>query len=1066
MLRKSIEPRPRSVACRDGRPHSQALEFSRIPLRGAWVAACVAVLCLAVLSASAHGADDYSTPDYLEGPGVMFRGAISAGQGIPQIQSILPVELFPYYFAEQSLFFSDLRFFPTSSLTVGGNAGLGYRYYSEGLDRVFGASGWYDGDNTRSVLFQQAGINLESLSQDFDFRANVYLPVGPTTRQTGLTLLNNSTAFSGNNLVYSQYRSWYASLMGFDMEVGIPIPGEIPEGMGARVFGGGYHYQDNSGNSINGASARMQANLVAGLDAQIQVTYDNFFQTRLFGGLSWTFGALHRSEMKQTTAYGRMGEHVNRNYTVVAQGHNAVENVTAINPATGRPYTFAHVAADPPPTGPLGSPGNPYTTLGAATASGADIVYVHAGSIFNNQATVTLAPNQRVLGDGPGAQYFIQVPQLGIVQLPHAGSGGFPLINGSLGDAVVLASNSQLSGFSITNAAGNGVVGNGVQNVVLSNLSIDHAGQSGILLANVPGTAGPISLTNVGVSNSSGAGISIQNNAGLVQFLSNTTVVNPGAAGIDINGGGGQTLFADTTTVSGAVGDAVSIRNLPAGATTVSFNNLSIDHRQGMGLDINNSSGTVNVTGTMNITNENAAGATALNIVNSAGNTNFTGVNVVAATGNPGVNLQTDTGTTTFNTLNITSQNGTALAANSAGNLIINAAVNNSVNLNQGGTINAVGGTAIQIANTSVNINFQSVSSSNAATGISLVNTNGLFAVFGNGTAASAGTIQSDTTGIFLQNTGQVGFQWLNLNANGVGIQASGVNDLIVSNSTITNSLGTGIAIQNSATLTVANSTFSGNGGPNVNATFGQLGSYNYAFSTNTLTAGAGGNIVMAVVSGGEGSTMNFSDQGDTLTNTSTGTAGISLTWNGTLAATVNQSLFTANGGGNTGLFVNNLSTSGMSAITMSNSGFQSNGGSDTAARLVTLGPSQINLTGNTLNFGAANDIGFRMSLGASSTVNLASNTLTDHVGGATGFRFDSLSGPGNVTVNNNLLTMFSGGSDQGIIFSSILNSSSPSPTLQLSGTSDNRIYNASTPFAVPFGTTSGGIFINGTVEN
>ncbi|HEY2252142.1 MAG TPA: hypothetical protein VGH74_13810, partial [Planctomycetaceae bacterium] len=463
---------------------------------------------------------------------------------------------------------------------------------------------------------------------------------------------------------------------------------------------------------------------------------------------------------------------------------------------------------------------------------------------------------------------------------------------------------------------------------------------------------------------------------------------------------------------------------------------------------------------------ENASGASALNIVNSGGNANVVGANITSATGAPAVNLQTNTGTTTFNTLNITSQNGTALAANNAGNLAINGAVDGNVNVNQGGVINAVNGTAIQIANTNVNINLQSVSSSNASTGINLVNTPGLFAVFGNGTAASAGTIQNDTTGIFLQNTGQVGFQWMNLNANGVGIQAIGVSDLVVSNSAITNSLGFGINAQNTQTMSVVASTFSGNGGSNINATFSQLGSYNYSFSGNSLTSGAGGNIVMAVLSGGEGSTMNFSDQGDTITNTSTGTAGISLSCNGNLTATVNQSLFTVSGGGNTGLFVNNASTSGMSTITMSNSGFQSNGGTDTAARIVTLGPSQINLTGNTINWGAANGMGFRMSLAASSTVNLASNTLTDNAGGATGFLFDSLSGPGNVTINNNLLTLFSGGTDRGIIFTSITNSALPSPTLQLSGTNDNRIYNAATPFSVPFGTTTGGIFINGTVEN
>jgi len=157
-----------------------------------------------------------------------------------------------------------------------------------------------------------------------------------------------------------------------------------------------------------------------------------------------------------------------------------------------------------------------------------------------------------------------------------------------------------------------------------------------------------------------------------------------------------------------------------------------------------------------------------------------------------------------------------------------------------------------------LNINLQSVSSNNASTGISLVSTSGLFALFGNGTAASAGTIQNDTTGIFLQNTGQTGFQWLNLNANGVGIQSAGVSDLVISNSTITNSLSYGINAQNTATMSIANSTFSGNGGANINGQFSQLGSYNYTFTTNTMTSGAGGNIILAVVSGGQGSTMNF----------------------------------------------------------------------------------------------------------------------------------------------------------------------------------------------------------------
>jgi hypothetical protein len=71
---------------------------------------------------------------------------------------------------------------------------------------------------------------------------------------------------------------------------------------------------------------------------------------------------------------------------------------------------------------------------------------------------------------------------------------------------------------------------------------------------------------------------------------------------------------------------------------------------------------------------------------------------------------------------------------------------------------------------------------------------------------------------------------------------------------------------------------------------------------------------------------------------------------------------------------------------------------------------------------------------------------------------FDSLTGPGNVTINNNLMNLFNSGTDRGFIFSSITN------TIQLSGTNDNRVYNAATPDFIPFGTTTGGFFVNGSI--
>src|SRR5437867_2942681 len=63
------------------------------------------------------------------GPGLQVRGGHIEGQGVPQDQSLTPVELFPFYLMDGSLFFSDVRFYATNDLLYGGNIGLGYRYF-------------------------------------------------------------------------------------------------------------------------------------------------------------------------------------------------------------------------------------------------------------------------------------------------------------------------------------------------------------------------------------------------------------------------------------------------------------------------------------------------------------------------------------------------------------------------------------------------------------------------------------------------------------------------------------------------------------------------------------------------------------------------------------------------------------------------------------------------------------------------------------------------------------------------------------------------------------------------
>ncbi len=995
------------------------------------LAALLLLSTLALAGTNSRAGADETTPDYMEGGGIMGRVDHIEGTGIPQIFPITPVQLFPFYIQDESMFFGDVRVFPTNYLTVGGNAGFGYRYYSEGLNRVFGISGWYDADNTRSVFLQQLGLSLETYAGPFDLRSNFYLPVGQTTRQSGLSLVPGTTQFQGDNLAYDQLRSYVVAMRGLDAEIGRLLPGEFCDEHGIRAYGGGYYYNNSQGDQITGASARIQANLIAGLDTQLQVTYDNFFKSRIFFGLSYTFGALHRSEMKQTTAYGRMGEHVTRNYTVVAEGHNKTEHVIAVDPATNSPYTFAHVVSSALPGGD-GSINSPFNSIAAAQLAGRNIVFVHAGSTFNTG--ITFNAGDRIFGDGGGIQHFLQVPQLGTLLLPQ-GAGALPVLNGVVGNAVVLANNTEFSGFTINNTSGNAVVGNNLQNVFLNDINIHSPTGDGIQLTN---TAGPVTIWNA-------------------------AVFNPGGSGINLQGGSGAIQFLGTTTVSGAGGPGVLINNL-ASAGTVSFADLGIDHRNGIGFQILNSPGTVNVNGTLNISNENNVTAAALDIENSSGNANFNTVNasnVIGATG--GVNLQTDSGTTSFSTLNIGSTNTliptTALVAINAGTLNVNPAVNNTANLSLGGTISVADGAAVNIQGTNLNANFNSISSNNApVAAISLLNTTGLFSVFGNGSgsAGSGGSITNAPTAILLQNTGTTGFGYMNLASNGVGIKALNVSSLAFSNSSLTNSTGLGMDLTNVQSLLVTNSTFSGNGAANIQAQFSQLGSYTYTLTNNAFTSAIADNVDLAVIAGGQGSTMNLFVQGDSFTNTHAGTAGLNLGWNGTLSAGIDTSTFVASGGMNTGVLIGNASTTGLSNISFTNSSFTSTGGTDTAFNLTTAGASQVTIFNDLAQLNAANDTAFQMSLAPSAIVNISSNTVNDTVGGATGILFSSIAGPGTFTINDNLMNLTTLGPDRGIIFSSVTG------TIQLIGTQNNVITNATTPDFFPVGSTTGHILLNG----
>ena len=1041
---------------------------------------------------------------------MQVRAAGISGQGPVQDLSIFPVEMFPFFLMDHQLYFADLRAFPTVDGTFGGNIGLGYRLYNPSLDRVFGISGWYDADGTRDPYFQQFGVSLETYGRWWDWRANVYVPFGQTFDQTSLGAIGNSARFVGNNVVYNELQGYIAAMTGFDMELGVPIPGKFAEAHNVRLYGGGYYYTDSQGDHITGGSARLQANLYEGIDGSVQVTNDNFFNTRAFLGISWTFGALHRSELSDPSQQSRLGEHVTRNYTVLAPTRSQVEpNVTAIDPITNSPYTVAHVnsAAAAGGTGTINSP---FQTIAAAQATGATIVFVHANSVFNGaDGTISMNAGQALLGDGAGLQHTLSVPT-GTIVLPHAnGSTSLPVLQSSTGDAITLASNAILSGFTINSPAGNGLFGNGVSNSIIENITINNAGNNGILLVNSANSVkilnttisgsqqdglwieggngnitftgtiagsqnydalvfaiggGTVDLTGMKLPGSDSQGVLLLNNAGTVDF-NNLTVLNSAGRGIDIENESGVVQFAGTTTVSGAAGESVSIFNQFANGS-VTFDNLSIDHREGTGLAIGNSAGTVAVTGTTNITNEIGSNASGISIGNSSVNTTFTGaVTVSNAATNPGVSLASNTGTTTFSTLNVTSVNGTGLFANDAGTLVINSAHTAGA----GGTISSVGGTAVDIESTNMNVYLAALSSNNAPVGLKLIGSSGTFFVTGNASNAvgTGGTIQDDTVGAILQNSGTIGLVGMTLTSNGVGVQAQNVQSLGLANTTISGSSSFGIDALNVGTLNLVTSTLTGNGAASIRSQYDQQGAYVVNLEGNTLSSTTADNLLIATMPSAEPSAMTLTVQNNAFTNGGSNTAGVNVAWNGTLDTTIASNTFAGTGGSNTGVLINNASSVYLSTILVQNNAFAANGGSDVAFHFITGGPASIGVTGNSVQFGASNGTGLEFSLGPSAAVTISNNSIYDNVGGATGMLFDSVTGPSLVGISNNSFSVPNGGGpDRGIIFSSVTDPVSGSTTymLNLSSAANNTISGAATPFSVPASTTTGGILINGTV--
>ncbi len=616
------------------------------------------------------------------GLGVSFRGGHTAGSTVGRDESITHIGLMPYISIDDGMLFGDSRLVRANEGGLAWSFGGGYRHYIADWDVVIGGNSYYDQDDITGADLKQWGAGAELLAHRWEARGNVYQTFGTTFDLVGQAIAPGSAAFAGNNITFTRIDTFAEALNGFDAEAGFLLPGELSERLDLRAFGGGYYYEGPNITGFSGWSTRLQADVGHWLELGLKLTDDKIFSTTLAFNATVHFGGFSSQEHTSKSAIQRFRDPVRRNMNIAATT-TGIDNPgqVATNPANGLPFTVAHVNSNDG-VGPFaGTVEDPFQLLTSGLGAGTDIVFVHAGSVFNAapQNIVSLLPNQKLIGEGfiqanRNTQTTVQVGALGNtlnLLLPSsptfAANPGFlrPILANTAGDAVTMATGSEFSGFIIDSPTGNGIFSNGASNTIINDVRIVNAGQSGISLLN---TAGTTSITNTTLISSAGAGdalfhvnggngqisfsatdtfllasitntsaqeaILIENMTGGRVDMSRSSVTDNGGLGVVIQNNTGGAATIDNPNLTNGIGSGISVLNSAGiyniSKTSAQLAQITIDNPANQGILISNMSGTVSFADDVLITSRNAEG---IDIGTSSGDVNFQGAVTVSGLG-------------------------------------------------------------------------------------------------------------------------------------------------------------------------------------------------------------------------------------------------------------------------------------------------------------------------------------------------------------------------------------------------------------------------------------------------
>jgi len=462
-----------------------------------------------------------------------YNGSGAGVDGNTSVDLRIPLNQTPenfFYLNPQVRIFNNGR--------IGSNLAVGYRSLNDVAKYVLGGYLAYDNRDAGAQFFQQISAGLELFAETWDMRLNTYLPVGKTNTQLSETLLNTGS-FQGNQFLIDRDRRFDAAMGGVELEAGTIIT--TGDAGYLRPYVGTYYY--TATNSIGALGIKGGLGYYGDLiNAGLSIQNDRIFGTSILFNIGVNFSNRSARRATPPTLLERMNEPLSRNSSVLVENQTVRDQLVAINPLTGQPYSFFIVADST--TGLSGNPNvvsfaNFSTAIANASAAGGNgIVYAYTptGSTAPTLGGFTIPDGVKVLSSAPAVVPLSYLAGTGGANLSNvplpANTGVYPIVN----DTVTLAAgtNQALAGFSINKnvntGANAGIIGNNnvsaliaYNNVNITAPSSTPVGNSGRGIVLI-GASGNTNVVDNQVNNAIAEGIRLDNVSGNAAITGNTVV--------------------------------------------------------------------------------------------------------------------------------------------------------------------------------------------------------------------------------------------------------------------------------------------------------------------------------------------------------------------------------------------------------------------------------------------------------------------------------------------------------------------------------------------------------------